>query len=157
MVRTRTIDLIQFDKLPAGQNAVIAVMSYSGYDIEDAIVINKVCSSKNKIHHLAGLEIIVCTAPVARKLVDSDTFQASIDRGYGRCLVYTKAQTNLKKYPNQTYDRVDGPSRDPTSGEVIEKHKVKGISCEGSCIVNCCPSRIISKISIILLFFIILN
>ena len=42
MVRTRTIDLIQFDKLPAGQNAVIAVMSYSGYDIEDAIVINKV-------------------------------------------------------------------------------------------------------------------
>ena len=42
MVRTRTIDLIQFDKLPAGQNAVIAVISYSGYDIEDAIVINKV-------------------------------------------------------------------------------------------------------------------
>ena len=42
MVRTRTIDLIQFEKLPAGQNAVIAVMSYSGYDIEDAIVINKV-------------------------------------------------------------------------------------------------------------------
>ena len=42
MVRTRTIDLIQYDKLPAGQNAVIAVMSYSGYDIEDAIVINKV-------------------------------------------------------------------------------------------------------------------
>ena len=42
MVRTRTIDLIQFDKVPAGQNAIIAVMSYSGYDIEDAIVINKV-------------------------------------------------------------------------------------------------------------------
>ena len=45
MVRTRTIDLIQFDKLPAGQNATVAVMSYSGYDIEDAIVINKVTPS----------------------------------------------------------------------------------------------------------------
>ncbi len=40
--------------LPAGANAIVAVMSYSGYDIEDAIVLNS----------------------------------ASLDRGYGRCLVY---------------------------------------------------------------------
>lgn len=42
MVRTRTIELIGYDKLPAGQNATVAVMSYSGYDIEDALVLNKV-------------------------------------------------------------------------------------------------------------------
>lgn len=42
MVRTRTIEMIGYDKLPAGQNAIVAVMSYSGYDIEDALVLNKV-------------------------------------------------------------------------------------------------------------------
>lgn len=41
MVKTKTIELIDYDKLPAGQNAMVAVMSYSGYDIEDALVINK--------------------------------------------------------------------------------------------------------------------
>ncbi|CAD6925477.1 unnamed protein product [Tilletia controversa] len=41
MVKTKTIELIGYDKLPAGQNAMVAVMSYSGYDIEDALVLNK--------------------------------------------------------------------------------------------------------------------
>ena len=41
MVKTRTIELINFENLPAGQNAMVAVMSYSGFDIEDATVLNK--------------------------------------------------------------------------------------------------------------------
>lgn len=41
MVKTRTIELIKYDKLPAGQAATVAVMSYSGYDIEDALVLNR--------------------------------------------------------------------------------------------------------------------
>ena len=45
-------------QVPGGQNASIAVMSYSGYDIEDAIVLNK----------------------------------GSLDRGFGRCMVFRKHQ-----------------------------------------------------------------
>ena len=66
MVKSRTIELIHFEDLPAGQNAIVAVMSYSGYDIEDAIILNR----------------------------------ASLDRGYGRCLVYrnNKAWINIFQY-----------------------------------------------------------
>lgn len=72
MVKTRTIELIKYDKLPAGQNATVAVMSYSGYDIEDALVLNK----------------------------------ASCDRGFGRCQVFKKVSTTLKKYQNGQTDRI---------------------------------------------------
>jgi len=41
LVKTLTIELSNYEKLPAGQNASVAVMSYSGYDIEDAIILNK--------------------------------------------------------------------------------------------------------------------
>jgi DNA-directed RNA polymerase III subunit RPC2 len=41
MVKTKTIELVGYDKLPAGQNATVAVMSYSGYDIEDALILNR--------------------------------------------------------------------------------------------------------------------
>jgi len=41
MVTTRTMDLVNFNHLPGGQNASLMVMSYSGYDIEDAVVLNR--------------------------------------------------------------------------------------------------------------------
>ena len=41
LVKTKAIELIHFDEMPAGQNAIVAVMSYSGFDIEDATVVNR--------------------------------------------------------------------------------------------------------------------
>lgn len=66
MCRTKTIELVGYDKLPAGQNAMVAVMSFSGYDIEDALILNR----------------------------------ASLDRGFGRCQVFRKYVTLIKRYPN---------------------------------------------------------
>jgi DNA-directed RNA polymerase III subunit RPC2 len=106
MVKTRTIELTNFDKLPAGQNATVAVMSYSGYDIEDALILNK----------------------------------ASLDRGYGRCLVYRNSKCTIKRYTNQTCDRIMGPSKDGLSNKVIYKHEaldpLDGIVSPGEKISN---------------------
>ena len=41
LVTTKAIEMIGYDRLPAGHNAIVAVMSFSGYDIEDALVLNK--------------------------------------------------------------------------------------------------------------------
>ncbi|XP_063218109.1 DNA-directed RNA polymerase III subunit RPC2 [Bacillus rossius redtenbacheri] len=105
MVKSRTIELINFDKLPAGQNATVAVMSYSGYDIEDALILNK----------------------------------ASIDRGYGRCLVYRNAKCTLKKYANQTFDRILGPLIDAQTMKPAWKHDIldtDGIAMPGEKVEN---------------------
>lgn len=76
IVKTKTIELIGYDRLGAGQNACVAVMSYSGYDIEDAIVMNR----------------------------------ASLDRGFGRCVVLRKYGCTIKKYSNRTQDRIVPPT-----------------------------------------------
>ncbi len=78
LVKTRVMDLVHFDDLPGGQNACLAVMSLTGYDIEDAVILNK----------------------------------ASLDRGYGRCMVFRKYQTSIRKYANGTSDKMTGPPAD---------------------------------------------
>lgn len=108
IVKTKPIELINYDKLPAGQNAVIAVMSYSGFDIEDALVLNK----------------------------------ASIDRGFGRCLVYRTTKCTLKKYQNvqkKFSDRINGPLVDAENGKLAWKHNaldVDGIASPGQIVQN---------------------
>ncbi|KAK2714943.1 hypothetical protein QYM36_009817, partial [Artemia franciscana] len=92
MVKSRTIDLINFEQLPAGQNAIVAVMSYSGYDIEDAIVLN----------------------------------QASVDRGYGRCIVYKNEVIQLRSYDKGLCDKIDGPLVDKVTREPDRRHVILG-------------------------------
>ena len=115
LVKTKILDLINFDQLGAGQNATVAVMSYSGYDIEDAIVVNK----------------------------------ASLDRGFGRCVVLRKYGTTIKKYTNRTSDRIVpvhrpmDPSDDPKFAKLkknlMRSHKLlddDGIAAPGSKITD---------------------
>lgn len=105
MVKTRTMDLINFDQLPGGQNACIAVMAYSGYDIEDAIILNK----------------------------------ASVDRGFGRCLVHKKHQTSVRRYANGKMDRTCGPPNPTQFPDVTQDkryERFRAIDADGICLVG---------------------
>ncbi len=86
----KTIEIINFEKLSAGQNAIVAVMSYSGYDIEDALIVNK----------------------------------SSIDRGFGRCVIHKKQVVSLKRYSNQSFDKVMGPMLDKDTKKPIWRHEI---------------------------------
>lgn len=74
LLTTKTIEFIGYDKLGAGQNATVAVMSYSGYDIEDAIVMNKVrhCVMPGPYIRVSGLEGSVAERDHALPLVTLD-------------------------------------------------------------------------------------
>uniref|UniRef100_A0A6B2KXR4 DNA-directed RNA polymerase n=1 Tax=Arcella intermedia TaxID=1963864 RepID=A0A6B2KXR4_9EUKA len=89
LCKTKQIELIGFNKLGAGQNAMVAVMSYSGYDIEDAVVMNR----------------------------------ASIDRGFGRCMVLKKDKCTLRKYANMTEDHLFKP--DVANNQIAAKMYAK--------------------------------
>ncbi len=41
LVQTKAMEVTGFNDRPAGQNAIVAVMSFTGYNIEDAIIMNK--------------------------------------------------------------------------------------------------------------------
>lgn len=41
LVTTRGLELVGYSKRPAGQNAVVALLTYTGYNIEDAVILNK--------------------------------------------------------------------------------------------------------------------
>jgi len=50
IVRTRLQDEYEMDEYPVGTNAIVAVIAYTGYDMEDAMIINKGSFDRGFMH-----------------------------------------------------------------------------------------------------------
>ncbi|XP_058226020.1 DNA-directed RNA polymerase I subunit 2 [Rhododendron vialii] len=50
IVRTKTYEKYSIDEFPLGTNAIVAVLAYSGYDMEDAMVLNKSSVDRGMFH-----------------------------------------------------------------------------------------------------------
>lgn len=61
MVQTRTIRLSRYHEMPCGQNAMVAIMSYSGHDIEDALLMNKASLDRGfgRRYYLSKLDLML--------------------------------------------------------------------------------------------------
>ncbi|KAL8145296.1 DNA-directed RNA polymerase I subunit 2 [Apium graveolens] len=59
LVRTGTYEKYGIDEFPLGTNAIVAVLAYSGYDMEDAMVLNKSSVDRGMCHgHIYQTESI---------------------------------------------------------------------------------------------------
>ncbi|KAG9393984.1 RNA polymerase Rpb2, domain 6 [Carpediemonas membranifera] len=120
MVRTRTIEIMAFNELPAGQNATVAVMSYSGYDIEDATVLNKGSLDRGYGRCLAVRKQVT----TLRQYPDS-----SVDVLAGRPVEYAQLPERFEKYSAIDADGLApaGSRLAPTGTVIIHKRSPETI------------------------------
>ncbi|EKX73192.1 DNA-directed RNA polymerase III subunit, putative [Theileria equi strain WA] len=118
LVTTKAIQLVNFDKLPAGQNAIVAVMSYQGYEIEDAIVINR-ASCDRGFGRCFSLRRIT---QEIEKSTDSDLDLSMTYRNVSRCITPFGSKVrsmdgNMR--PNTNVDYVINVGERVTNQQVI--------------------------------------
>jgi len=140
-VRTETYNEYDFDQCPSGVNAVVAVIAYTGYDMEDAMIINKGaydrgfghgCVYKSYVKEVnsdtAETSGTSATEEIAEKGLDADGLPfigQKVTHGDPELAVFDKTlnKTKLTSFKDHEAARVEnvrlmGNERDPTSASL---------------------------------------
>lgn len=91
-----------FNRWPIGFNCIVAVLSYTAYDMEDAVILNKVSVDKGmfggyviKNEKLENVEKLFYTAPLDKKLKNNEIYCAYKEDGVTKVLRYTDKENAI--------------------------------------------------------------
>ncbi|CDJ31653.1 DNA-directed RNA polymerase I subunit RPA2, putative [Eimeria mitis] len=84
LLRTRDYRQIDFDDYPTGVNAVVAVMCYTGFDMEDAMILNKSSVERGLFHGCVYKTKIIDAAPSGSRAQEAEEYQFSNTSKLGR-------------------------------------------------------------------------
>ncbi|CDJ66822.1 DNA-directed RNA polymerase I subunit RPA2, putative [Eimeria necatrix] len=84
LLRTRDYRHIDFDDYPTGVNAVVAVMCYTGFDMEDAMILNKSSVERGLFHGCVYKTKIIDAAPSGSRAQDAEEYQFTNTSKLGR-------------------------------------------------------------------------
>ncbi|OEH75404.1 DNA-directed RNA polymerase I subunit [Cyclospora cayetanensis] len=77
LLRTRDYRHFDFDDYPTGVNAVVAVMCYTGFDMEDAMILNKSSVERGLFHGCVYKTKIIDAAPSGARAQEAEEYQFS--------------------------------------------------------------------------------
>lgn len=69
MAASKILDIVKYNQIPSGLNAMVAVMSFSGYDIEDAVILNRGSIDRG----MARVEVYKTTTVPLRKFTNGES------------------------------------------------------------------------------------
>ncbi|KAL8430783.1 hypothetical protein Efla_004019 [Eimeria flavescens] len=84
LLRTKDYRHIDFDDYPTGVNAVVAVMCYTGFDMEDAMILNKSSVERGMFHGCVYKTKIVDAAPSNARVQEAEEYQFNNTSKLGR-------------------------------------------------------------------------
>lgn len=106
IVRTKAYEKYSIDDYPLGTNAIVAVLAYSGYDMEDAMVLNKSSVDRGLCH---GYIYQTETIDLTEQSIMSDRTQKSFGRSHLDKSTHSSIDfdglpfVGQRLYPNESY------------------------------------------------------
>ncbi|CAN8290752.1 unnamed protein product [Cochlearia groenlandica] len=105
IVRTKTYTTYNIDENPTGTNAIVAVLAHTGFDMEDAMILNKSSVERGMCHgQIYQTETIDLSDQKSRSDSGKKSFKRSTDKSHHSCIdADGLPYVGQKIYPDEPY------------------------------------------------------